>query len=271
MTTPVERILEKLRDAKQAGKGWSARCPAHDDRRASLSIGKGNDGRALVHCHAGCKPDAICAAVGLTVLDLMPTADMLPMSGKATNGKRAVKTFTTARDAVAELERRHGPRSALWTYRDASREPVGVVVRWDRADGGKDIRPASRYADGWRIEGMPEPRPLYGLPDLASARRVYVCEGEKAADALRSIGLTATTSAHGAQAADKTDWRPLAGKEVILWPDNDPAGRKYIESVRALLAKLTPAPAMKLLEVNGLPAGGDAADFVAAHVERGRA
>ena len=69
--TPVERMLETLPDAKQSGKGWSARCPAHEDRRASLSIAQGDDGRALVKCHAGCKADAICAAVGLTVLDLV--------------------------------------------------------------------------------------------------------------------------------------------------------------------------------------------------------
>lgn len=98
-----------------------------------------------------------------------------------------------------------------------------------------------------------------------------MCEGEKAADALRSIGLTATTSAHGAKSADKTDWRPLAGKEVILWPDNDAAGRTYIESVIAILTKLTPTPAMKLLQVDDFPAGGDAADFVVAQAERGRA
>lgn len=40
--TPVERLLSTLPDVKQAGKGWSARCPAPEDRRASLSIAEGN-------------------------------------------------------------------------------------------------------------------------------------------------------------------------------------------------------------------------------------
>ncbi len=80
-------------------------------------------------------------------------------------------------------------------------KPVGVVVRWDRP-GGKDIRPVSRNGEGWIIGGMPGPRPLYRLPDLADAKRVYVCEGEKAADAARSIGLIATTSPHGSKSAD---------------------------------------------------------------------
>ncbi len=180
--------------------------------------------------------------------------------------KPAGRIFDTARDAVAELERRHGPRSALWTYHDASGEPVGVVVRWDLADGKKDIRPASRHGDGWRIGGMPEPRPLYGLPDLAGAKRVYVCEGEKAADAVRSVGLAATTSAHGCESPGKAEWRPLADKEVILLPDNDPPGRKYADAVAALLAKLTPAPVVKLVELPDLPDHGDAVDFVAARL-----
>ncbi|MEX2175365.1 MAG: DUF3987 domain-containing protein [Pirellulaceae bacterium] len=114
---------------------------------------------------------------------------------------------------------------------------------------------------------MPAPRPLYCLPDLAGANRVYVCEGEKAADAVRSIGLTATTSAHGCESPGKADWRPLAGKEIIVLPDNDSPGGKYADAVAALLAKLTPAPVVKLVELPDLPAHGDAGDFVARHTE----
>ncbi len=76
--TPVERLLTQLTDAKRTAKGWVCRCPAHEDRRASLSIGEGVDGRALVHCQAECKVGTVCDALGLTVLDLMPTASSLP-------------------------------------------------------------------------------------------------------------------------------------------------------------------------------------------------
>src|SRR5687768_125943 len=86
---PVERLLARLPDAKRAGKGWSARCPAHSDRRASLSIAEGDDGRVLVKCHAGCKVEAICAAVGLRVVDLMPTADVLPVQHKPNGGGKS--------------------------------------------------------------------------------------------------------------------------------------------------------------------------------------
>ncbi len=104
MATPVERLLAKLPDAKQSGEGWSARCPGHDDRRASLSIHEGDDGRALVKCHAGCKVDAICAAVGLRMVDLMPSAEMLPKASKSTgNIKPLIVAQYDYRDEAGKL------------------------------------------------------------------------------------------------------------------------------------------------------------------------
>jgi hypothetical protein len=258
--TPLQTLLAKLPDASKAGKGWLARCPAHEDRKASLSVSECDDGTALVKCHAGCDTAAVLAAVGLKLADLFP-----PKAGPTSNrnGKATAngRTFAMAKDAVAELERKHGKRSALWTYHDAQGEPVGVVVRWDKAES-KDIRPVARHGDGWRIGAITDPRPLYGLPDLAAARRAIVTEGEKAADAARGLGFVATTSAGGSQAASKTDWRPLAGKEVWIMPDNDAPGRKYADTVAAILAKLTPAPVVRVVELPDLPDGGDIVEWI---------
>jgi hypothetical protein len=261
--TPIENLLGKLPDANKAGNGWSARCPAHEDQRPSLSIAQGDNGTALVKCHAGCDTSAILAAVGLKLADLFP-----PKAGPTPtrNGKPATggRTFATVKDAVAELERRHGKRSALWTYHNAQGEPVGVVVRWDKPDG-KDIRPVARHAHGWRIGAMPYPRPLHGLPHLAAAPRVVVVEGEKAVDAARSLGLVATTSAGGSQAAKKTDWSPLIGKEVWILPDNDAPGRKYAETVAGILAKQASAPVIRVVALPDLTDGGDIVDWIDAH------
>jgi hypothetical protein len=263
--TALETLLARVPSAKKVGKGWSARCPAHNDRRASLSIAEGDDGTVLVKCHAGCDTAVIVAAVGLKLADLFPPQSGVTPSrnGKAKSGGR---TFPTANAAVAELERRHGKRSALWTYHDVTGEPVGLVVRWDRSDG-KDILPLARHADGWRIKAMPQPRPLYGLPNLAAARLVVVTEGEKAADAARSLGFTATTSAGGSEAAEQTYWGPLAGKDVWILPDNDPPGRKYADTVAGILAQLTPAPVVRVVELPDLPDGGDIVDWIDAHGE----
>jgi len=156
-----------------------------------------------------------------------------------------------------------GKRSAMWKYTDVYGEPVGLIVRWDTALG-KDILPISRAGKGWAVGGMPQPRPLYQLPDLSRTSRVYVCEGEKAADAARSLGLFATTSPHGCNGADKADWGPLSGKEVIILPDNDDAGRGYAKAVADTLAKLSPPPSVKILALPGLPEKGDVVEFIAA-------
>jgi len=191
-------------------------------------------------------------------------------AAKTRKPKKPVKIYGTAREAVAELERRHGKRSAMWTFTDATGEPVGLIVRWDTAEG-KDIRPVAKNGDGWIVGAMPEPRPLYRLPDLKDAARVYVSEGEKSADTARSLGLTATTSAGGSKAAQKADWRPLAGKEVVLLPDNDEPGREYAEAVTGILAKLTPEPVLKIVELPDLPAAGDIVDYAADRREAGLA
>jgi hypothetical protein len=268
--TPFELLLSKLPDSKRSGSGWQARCPAHDDRRPSLSIAEGDDGRALVKCHAGCETRAVVEALGLKLSDLMPkgSAESQETLSRPAKDRRPDKSFSTAREALAALEGGLGEPSASWTYRDTKSEAVGCVIRWDTPKG-KEIRPISRTEDGrWIIGGMPEPRPLYSLPDLRKtpvASRVYVTEGEKAADAVRDLGLIATTSAHGSKSASKTDWSPLMKHELVILPDADDAGDRYAEDVADLLGKLRPSPTVKIVRLPDLAQGegGDMVDFVA--------
>jgi hypothetical protein len=263
--TPIELLLAKIPSAKKSRSGWSARCPAHEDQQASLSIGVGDNGVVLVKCHTGCDTAAIVSAVGLTLADLFPKTACSPPTRNSKPKSSRGQLFPTANAAVEALERKHGKRSAHWTYHDAAGNPVGIVVRWDLADGKKVIRPVSKHDDGWRLEAMPSPRPLYGLPDLATPRLVVVAEGEKAADGARWLGYTATTSAGGSGAAEQTDWGPLAGKEVWLFPDNDAPGGKYADTVAGILAKLSPASLVRFVELPDLPGGGDVVDWIDAH------
>jgi hypothetical protein len=73
---PIRRVLSRLRDASPSGPTgteWAARCPAHEDTKASLSVGLAEDGRVLLHCHAGCDWRAIVAALGLAGRAFFPT------------------------------------------------------------------------------------------------------------------------------------------------------------------------------------------------------
>jgi len=59
---PAETIAKAL-DGRKAGSGWSARCPAHNDRTPSLSLRDSGDGKVLVRCHAGCEQERVIAAL----------------------------------------------------------------------------------------------------------------------------------------------------------------------------------------------------------------
>src|SRR6516225_1234888 len=58
----AEAIVKAL-GGRKIGGGWMARCPAHDDREPSLSIRDVEDGKVLVHCHAGCDQAQVIAAL----------------------------------------------------------------------------------------------------------------------------------------------------------------------------------------------------------------
>jgi putative DNA primase/helicase len=254
--TPSEKVLSRFPDARKSGTGWSARCPAHEDRSPSLSISEGNDGRVLVHCHAGCSAEAVCTKAGLSLRDLMPERPVV-------RGSPPAKGFATADAAVRSMEHRLGPAAAQWAYLDDRGQHVGSVVRWNNLDGTKrEVRPLSLVSGEWRTCGLTVPRPLYRLPELREADVVYVVEGEKAADAAKGLGLTATTSPHGSQSASKADWTILAGKQVVILPDNDAAGWQYAADVHDILTSLEPPAVIRVVELPGLPEdGGDIADL----------
>ncbi len=276
---PVSNILVAIESTigykpTRNGRGWQSRCPAHDDKLPSLSVAEGDDGRALVMCHAGCSAEAIVKSVGLTLRDLM-SVDALTVDNTPQHGPRRrvlststpampPTTYMTANAAVTELERRQGPRSAIWTYHDGTGEPIGLIVRWDRTGGSKDVRPVARNGAGWIIGGMPVPRPLYCLPELADATCIFIAEGEKAVDALRALKLVSTTSPHGSKGAAAADRSPLAGKTCMIVPDNDVPGKKYARDVEGLLARLSATPTVKRIELPDLPAGGDEVEYIAA-------
>src|SRR5215831_15915616 len=68
----LQDFLSKLEGVKQMPSGFAARCPAHDDHVASLSVNAGRDGGIVVNCHAGCETTDVVAAVGLSMTDLTP-------------------------------------------------------------------------------------------------------------------------------------------------------------------------------------------------------
>ena len=254
---PIEKVLSRLPNRKATGTGFSACCPAHDDHNPSLSITEAENGAVLLKCFAGCSTGQVVAALGLRKVDLFPTIQNL---APTLASRQEPTAFATAEYAVAAY--RCGEPDRQWVYSDAEGNEVGRTLRWNSHEG-KVIRPIARFPGGWRTAAMIAPRPLFNLPGLLAdeAAKVFVVEGEKCVEALASLGLPATTSVGGSKAANKTNWRPLAGRDVIILPDNDEAGRGYAEDVRRILGGLQAK--VRICGLEGLLAEGeDIADLV---------
>jgi putative DNA primase/helicase len=222
-------LLSRLRSVKSSGDGHTARCPAHDDAENSLSIGRGEDGRLLLNCHAGCEPGAIVAAMGITYRDLFPP------ESKPQNGKPQI--------------------TAVWPYTDENGKTLYEKMR---RDPGKKFSHRVPTADGgytYKMEGVR--RVLFRLDKLHASpptRFVFLVEGEKDAETLEKHGLLATTNSCGAKA-----WRAEYTEQlkkfstVIILIDEDAAGHARARKLKKLLpnARVIRLPGLEVRSKHG--------------------
>ena len=154
-----------------------------------------------------------------------------------------------------------GPATAKWDYLDPAGKLIAVVYRYDPPGRKKEFRPWDARR---RKTAPPDPRPLYHQPGIVGAAQVVLVEGEKCAQALIDAGITATTAMHGANApVDKTDWSPLAGKAVLIWPDRDKPGWEYATLAAQAILSAGAKTCHILYPPEEAADGWDAADAVA--------
>jgi 5S rRNA maturation endonuclease (ribonuclease M5) len=165
-----------------------------------------------------------------------------------------------------------GAPVATWKYYDTRGNLIASVRRYepDGTPASKTYRPyCYKTVSGHKTwgAGAPDPRPLYRLPDIAFSPSVVLVEGEKCAQALADLGIEATTAMQGAKAPiEKTDWSPLQGKEIILWPDADAPGHDYMAKVAARL--IATGCKVRLVRIPpGKDGGWDAADAIEEHLD----
>ena len=198
---------------------------------------------------------------------------------KLNNPKNFEVRNTTATNGFAQPEQKRqiGPNTPFEQEYDYTDEhgQVLVTVRkyFDRNESGEIVRDSAgkpkkqfrQFMNG--RQGVPEPRPLYNIPNILGSNKVIWVEGEKCADALTELGYTATCTIGGAgmlseNTAEKFDFSPLRNKEVILWPDNDDAGKKLARIVEAQ-AKAVGAKSTVMLHIPSTkPEKWDAADAI---------
>lgn len=234
MNSDLQDVVARTH-AKRAGSGYIGTCPCHDDKTASLSITRGTSQSVVVNCLAGCDFRDVRKALGIA-----PASRPL---------------------ALADDELRYD-------YTDADGTLLYQVVR----------RPPKRFsqrrpdgAGGWSSTLGSVERVPYHLPEVVEAialgKRVYVVEGEKDAETLRSLGLTATTNAGGA------NWKwpdrfaaHFRDAHVVVIPDNDDAGRAHADDVVRALSGV--AATVRVLTLPGVAPKGDVTDWLTSHGRR---
>ena len=210
--------------------------PGHSPEDRSLCVKVNRDHTWAAYSHAGdnifaCK-DHVREKVGLPA-----------WNGKG-NGSSHARTIAETYD-----------------YTDESGTLLFQVIRYE-PKGFNQRRPNGNAGWSWKLGSVP--RKLYRLPELIEAvandHPVFICEGEKAVNALVKIGIPATCSPHGAGKWRDTYSPYLKDAKVIILPDDDEPGRHHAEQVATSLRGV--AASVKVLALPGLPEGGDVYDWL---------
>ncbi len=235
----IDDFLSRFNRPKKSGKQHMVKCPAHDDRRASLSVSTGDDGKIILKCFANCTIKEITAAMGLREADLFTG-----------NGKEKPKPESRVLTTVCRYD-----------YVDADGKLIYQVTRksnksfTQRQPDGKD---------GWlfHIQGV-TPLP-YHLPQLlagiAAKKTVFVVEGEKDVETCESLGLVATCNSGGAGKWTIDHTKYCKDAKVVILPDNDKAGKKHAHDIAEALINI--AQSVRIVNLPGLPIKGDISDWV---------
>lgn len=230
-------------------------CPFHEDHSPSLSL---NDKSGTWFCHT--------EGVGGDPFDFFGRLHQL----SALNGgfKAIVEGLSrdfgiSCHDAKPETSKPH--IVATYDYTDEAGKLLFQAVRFSP----KDFRQRRPDGKGGWIDNLNGITPvLYHLPEVLKSPIVCVTEGEKDADALRAIGITATTNPMGAGKWKDSYTEALSGKDIFILPDNDKPGLEHARKVA--LSLLGKAGSIRIVVLPGLPAKGDVSDWLQGYHGNGK-
>jgi hypothetical protein len=189
-------------------------------------------------------------------------------------GPQIVRDNAPIENPIRPQYNSNSPYDAEYVYTNADGEVLVSVRRYNVKDiagnpmlntKGKPKKEFRPFVEGSPYSKFPDIRPLYNIPNVLASDRVIWVEGEKCADALNHAGYTATCTIGGAGALTKKtahqfDFSPLQNKELILWPDNDPAGKKLADLIQDFALAAGAKSVTMLTPPMGKPEGWDASD-----------
>jgi len=242
----AQEIASSLGNAKKVGNGYLASCPVpshgqgNGDKHPSLSISMSDDGNFLFKCHSGCDQHTVFSTI--KDMGLLPA---LPDRPDYLDSIKPMKPIPLISTPVLEHE---------WHYTDEDGTSLFIKQRFKTFDSkGKTYKTLRVMPDGSRVGKLGDCRLVpYKLPELrqatAAGRVVYITEGEKAADALGSLGVVATTSHAGAGGWNDDLNQYFKDANVVVVPDNDLVGWHYAQKVTEALIPF--AKSVRVLDLN---------------------
>lgn len=255
-TYQLTNFLSHLNNVKRSNSGYRAACPCcqKSDRDNALSI-MVRDGSFHAYCHR-------CESPHKTIVHrAMGGALVRPITSKEVERKPKQPKQWRNRRSI----------EAIYNYTDEMGNSLYQKVRFEKHDknGGRGAKYMLRHrgSDGTLYYGLGDNRRvIYNLPSVLSAETVYIVEGEKDADRLISLGLTATTNFDGAGTGKRPKWRDadynsaFVLKDVVIIPDNDESGRAHAAYIAASLSRT--AKSIKVINLPNLADGGDISDWL---------
>lgn len=220
-------------------------CPFHQDESPSLSV---NLPAGLFNCHAcGAKGNGFDLFMKARGCDFKTALHDLEARAGITTGTSAVTgrpSTISPKPAAGSPATTTAPpvkprRVATFLYTDATGKKLYGKERWEPARDGKRSKEFFFFhfdKTGTRQKGFKGEHLLYRLHEIVKADQVFILEGEMKADLLSSWGLAASCLDTGAESKWRDSYTPhLAGKDVVIVPDNDKAGEKYLQKIARAL------------------------------------
>jgi hypothetical protein len=230
----AEQIAQALGNARKVNGQWMASCPVsshgqgNGDRNPSLCVSETDEGKPLFKCFSGCSQESVFNAVkDYGLLDDLPNP---------TDFLTQIKPLPKQQEPVLEQE---------WHYTDEDGVVQHIKQRYKTFDAkGKTYKQYRVDENGRRHASMTGANIVpYNLPEVDFARKtgrtVFLCEGEKAADALKSLGVVATCTHNGASNFPEDVVKHLVGLTIAIVPDNDTVGWDYARKAVAALKSVT--------------------------------
>jgi len=263
-----DELLSRLKKVERKGNKATALCPAHRDKKPSLSIslvGK----KILLHCHAGCEPESIVSAIDLEMPDLFTDSDSTPFRAEVRR-----KPPTALEVGASTGNPTDWKVKAVYDYTDESGAVLYYKERLERDNGKKSFRQYRTDGNGAKVYNLDGVRRVpYNLKDLAKVReasgflKVFLVEGEKDSDNLKGLHAENPLIARGVWVSSLKGWEEtfnanITGAEVFIFRDHDSSGRKQADKAARIVSEV--AKSVKVIDLfpDSPEKGQDVTDWI---------